>query len=448
MNQDIGEIIANCASTHWADRKDGLIGLQCYFKDGRMLTGSELRRVTEIFARMFMDAHTKVFTLFLDTLIELVVTHKEDLRDWLHILITRLLNKLGSDLLGSVIQKISRTLDVIKDTFPLPAQLTVLMRFLVDQALTPNTKVKLATTKHVAAVAQSMEQEHLGQRGQLGLLLSDAEEQMALAKIITWTYEPKSAEVRKQSQCALVSLFRLNSTHYGRILGTLPKIYQDNATPLVSAHLMNESTATLTPTDSSESLTTDSADTVPTLKNDISLTLQNKPSTTPDSLMDTTLPTGPSPMKPRLIHSPNSKEGIPVQAKKISLGYRASLDPADDAENLNPEDIHQSLRSTANAIQNYSFDTDVRGEKSSDNSVNKSVNISIQRERTSEKNSSGNIFDSGGKGDSKDLSNSIQDPADFLVEKMSLLEIDSSKQPNGSELQLHQEDVGNVSRGE
>ena len=31
-SQDIGEIIANCASTHWADRKDGLMGLQMYFR--------------------------------------------------------------------------------------------------------------------------------------------------------------------------------------------------------------------------------------------------------------------------------------------------------------------------------------------------------------------------------------------------------------------------------
>jgi hypothetical protein len=37
-----------------------------------MLSATELRRVTEIFTRMFMDAHTKVFTLFLDTLTELV----------------------------------------------------------------------------------------------------------------------------------------------------------------------------------------------------------------------------------------------------------------------------------------------------------------------------------------------------------------------------------------
>ena len=33
------------------------------------------------------------------------------------------------------------------------------------------------------------------------------------------------------------------------------------------------------------------------------------------------------------------------------------MDPADDSENLNPEDVHKSLRSTANAIQNYSFDS-------------------------------------------------------------------------------------------
>ena len=35
------------------------------------------------------------------------------------------------------------------------------------------------------------------------------------------------------------------------------------------------------------------------------------------------------------------------------------VDPVDDSENLNPEDVHQSLRSTANAIQNYTFDSAV-----------------------------------------------------------------------------------------
>ncbi|MCP3662073.1 MAG: hypothetical protein GY696_06180 [Gammaproteobacteria bacterium] len=61
----ISDIIANCASTHWADRKDGLIGLQGYFREGRLLSATELRRVTDIFTKMFMDAHTKVSERYL-----------------------------------------------------------------------------------------------------------------------------------------------------------------------------------------------------------------------------------------------------------------------------------------------------------------------------------------------------------------------------------------------
>ena len=452
VNQDIGEIIANCASTHWADRKDGLIGLQCYFRDGRMLTGSELRRVTDIFARMFMDAHTKVFTLFLDSLIELVVTHKDDLRDWLNILITRLLNKLGADLLGSIVQKIYRTLDVIKDSFPLPEQLTVLMRFLVDQAITPNVKVKVASMKHVANIAQTMEAANLSQGVQTGLLLSDADEQMALAKIITWTYEPKSPEVRRHSQTALVSLFRLNAAHYSRILAKLPKSFQDNAAPLVSNHLMNESTATLTPTDSSDSPTTDSADTLPTLKNNTlssSLISQSQIDSVSDSLFDSTLisGTGPSPMKPRSLHSPNSMDGGLIQARKTSQGSRGLLDPADDAENLNPEDIHQSLRSTANAIQNYSFEPDVKGDKYNNGGL-KNVNIPILHEQSCGKNSDVIMADiDRNKGDCNELTDSINDVTALFEKKMSLIDINGSKSGNENDVQTKKNNMENLSRG-
>ena len=450
VNQDIGEIIANCASTHWADRKDGLIGLQCYFRDGRMLTGSELRRVTDIFARMFMDAHTKVFTLFLDSLIELVQTHKDDLRDWLHILITRLLNKLGADLLGSIVQKIYRTLDVIKESFPLPDQLTVLMRFLVDQAITPNVKVKVATMKHVANISQTMASLSLSQGVQTGLLLSDSDEQMALAKIITWTYEPKSPEVRKHSQAALISLFQLNSSHYGRILSKLPKSFQDNATPLVSSHLMNESTATLTPTDSSSSPTTDSGDTLPTLKSNITPTMfdQVKNSATQDSLLDSSLllGTGPSPMKPRSLHSTNSIEGGQTPAKKNVLGTRGFLDPSDDAENLNPEEIHQSLRSTANAIQNYSFDPDIKGDKFSSSKIDK--NIPILREPKEDKPSEEiRNINREGKGDQKNSLINVDDPTILLEEKMSLLDINGSKSFNGNQAQVNKNNVEHNTRG-
>lgn len=112
--QDIKEIIENCGHKHWGDRKEGLVGLQHFLSSGNTLTTAELRRVTDIFTKMFMDPHTKVFSLFLDTLNELLVTHNEDLGDWLYVLCARLLNKLGTDLLGSIQAKIHKTLDVVR----------------------------------------------------------------------------------------------------------------------------------------------------------------------------------------------------------------------------------------------------------------------------------------------------------------------------------------------
>merc|ERR1712223_2248093 len=314
-SQDIGEIIANCASTHWADRKDGLMGLQMYFRDARLLSATELRRVTEIFTRMFSDAHTKVFALFLETLTELVLSHKADLGEWLYILLTRLLNKLGADLLGSIIQKVNKTLDVVRDSFTYAEQTSAIFKFLVDQTQTPNSKVKVNTMNYLRTLTQLMEPSEVLTMSNL----SSAEQEMALGKIITWTYEPKSAEVRKAALASLVALFRLNANHFSMILHRLPKVYQDNAADLVSDFIMSASSTTLT-----------------------------------DS-------TSEMPMKPI-----NTQQQSTMQSENLTshLSKRRdsrdnnndSKDPVDDSENLNPEEVHKSLRSTANAIQNYSFE--------------------------------------------------------------------------------------------
>ena len=57
---------------------------------------------------------SKVFSVFLDTLCDFVVIHKAELDEWLFILLTKLLSKLGGDLLASVQSKIVRTLDVVR----------------------------------------------------------------------------------------------------------------------------------------------------------------------------------------------------------------------------------------------------------------------------------------------------------------------------------------------
>ncbi|KAI5634701.1 CLIP-associating protein [Phthorimaea operculella] len=83
------EIIALCACTHWTERKDGLTHLANYLNSGRLLTDEQLRRLTELLNKMFVDAHTKVFSLLLDAVCELLLVHWQQLKDWLYQLMFR-----------------------------------------------------------------------------------------------------------------------------------------------------------------------------------------------------------------------------------------------------------------------------------------------------------------------------------------------------------------------
>lgn len=52
--------------------------------------------------------------MFLETLVDFIQVHKEDLQDWLFVLLTQLLKKMGADLLGSVQAKVQKALDVTR----------------------------------------------------------------------------------------------------------------------------------------------------------------------------------------------------------------------------------------------------------------------------------------------------------------------------------------------
>ncbi|XP_053568125.1 CLIP-associating protein 1 [Bombina bombina] len=121
QTEDVAEVLNHCASSNWSERKEGLIGLQNLLKSQRTLSRVELKRLCEIFTRMFADPHSKVFSMFLETLVDFVIIHKDDLQDWLFILLTQLLKKMGADLLGSVQAKVQKALDVTRSprfTFP------------------------------------------------------------------------------------------------------------------------------------------------------------------------------------------------------------------------------------------------------------------------------------------------------------------------------------------
>lgn len=69
--------------------------------------------------------------MFLETLVDFILLHRDHLQDWLFVLLTQLLKKLGADLLGSVQAKVQKALEVtrsahflpVTDNFPLTASL-------------------------------------------------------------------------------------------------------------------------------------------------------------------------------------------------------------------------------------------------------------------------------------------------------------------------------------
>ena len=129
--------------------------------------------------------------MFLETLVDFIIIHKDDLQDWLFVLLTQLLKKMGADLLGSVQAKVQKALDVTRDSFPFDQQFNILMRFIVDQTQTPNLKVKVAILKYIESLARQMDPTDF---------VNSSETRLAVSRIITWTTEPKSSDVRKVIQ--------------------------------------------------------------------------------------------------------------------------------------------------------------------------------------------------------------------------------------------------------
>ncbi|XP_056341313.1 CLIP-associating protein 2 isoform X9 [Oenanthe melanoleuca] len=319
QTEDVAEVLNRCASTNWSERKEGLLGLQNLLKNQRTLSRVELKRLCEIFTRMFADPHSKVFSMFLETLVDFIQVHKEDLQDWLFVLLTQLLKKMGADLLGSVQAKVQKALDVTRESFPNDLQFSILMRFTVDQTQTPSlktvkpalqdqlrsfwsSKVKVAILKYIETLAQQMDP---------GDFVNSSETRLAVSRIITWTTEPKSSDVRKAAQSVLISLFELNTPEFTMLLGALPKTFQDGATKLLHNHLRN--------TGNSGQGSVGSPLTRPTPRSPASW---SSPLTSPTNTSQNTL-------------SPSA------------FDY--------DTENMNSEDIYSSLRGVTEAIQNFSF---------------------------------------------------------------------------------------------
>ncbi|XP_043105560.1 CLIP-associating protein 1a isoform X9 [Puntigrus tetrazona] len=336
QTEDVAEVLNHCASSNWSERKEGLLGLQNLLKSQRILSRVELKRLCEIFTRMFADPHSKrVFSMFLETLVDFITVHREDLQDWLFVLLTQLLKKMGADLLGSVQAKVQKALDVTRESFPFDQQFNILMRFIVDQTQTPNLKVKVAILKYIESLARQMDPADF---------VNSSETRLAVSRIITWTTEPKSSDVRKTlhnwaceelsgrpsttallpgeghleerckqaAQVVLISLFELNTPEFTMLLGALPKTFQDGATKLLHNHLKNSSNTSSV--------------------------------SSPSNTMGRTPPRHPTSRTSPLTSPTNCSHG---GLSPSMLEY--------DTENMNSDEIFSSLRGVTEAIQSFSY---------------------------------------------------------------------------------------------
>ncbi|XP_037401459.1 CLIP-associating protein 1-B isoform X11 [Pygocentrus nattereri] len=344
QTEDVAEVLNHCASSNWSERKEGLLGLQNLLKSQRILSRVELKRLCEIFTRMFADPHSKrVFSMFLETLVDFITLHRDDLQDWLFVLLTQLLKKMGADLLGSVQAKVQKALDITRDSFPYDQQFNILMRFIVDQTQTPNLKVKVAILKYIESLARQMDPTDF---------VNSSETRLAVSRIITWTMEPKSSDVRKAAQMVLISLFELNTPEFTMLLGALPKAFQDGATKLLHNHLKNSSNASAMGSPSNTV-----GRTPPCLSSSHTSLLTSRTNCSHGGLSSSRLwgwsSNGPS--KPPCPFTPQHPPG-PATPPLRSL--RRALSPSMleyDTENMNSDEIYSSLRGVTEAIQSFSF---------------------------------------------------------------------------------------------
>ncbi|CAH0551193.1 unnamed protein product [Brassicogethes aeneus] len=231
--RDITEIIVLCASTNWQERKDGLLSLQNYLNSEMRLTPGELKHLTEIFTRMFMDSHTKGLSMFLETVLDFIKFHKHDLHFWLYVLLHRVFVKIGTETLTSIQNKLLSTLDVIRVSFPIQLLTANVYRFLIDTNQTPNSKVKIVVLNFLTSICKHAEENSF---------ISSPPASQALQKIIAYAQDTKSVEIRHAAKMCLVTMWNCNTPQVILMLSELPKEQQDIASNIVQCHMRKNST--------------------------------------------------------------------------------------------------------------------------------------------------------------------------------------------------------------
>ena len=132
----------------------------------------------------------KVLTIFLETLSEFIKLYKRDLKEWLAVLLTRLLGKLGTESSTNVYQKLCACLETTRTSFDLDLQFKILVASVKDSSTQSpsNLRVKIAVLKYMQDIVCLMEP---------GDFHSSDDLKYTVSKIVSFTAEPRSPDMRK-----------------------------------------------------------------------------------------------------------------------------------------------------------------------------------------------------------------------------------------------------------
>ncbi|XP_055338975.1 CLIP-associating protein 1-A-like [Paramacrobiotus metropolitanus] len=229
IKETIPDIINQLNSGNWTTKRDGLNGLRRYIQNGaRHLSRSELESICSTFTRMMNDPTTKVIGLFLDTLQEFVNAYKLELGSWSYTLITKLLTKQGADLVPTVQAKIESLFDLIRSSFPAESQFQHVVRYITDQTQTPNVRVKAAVLNFLTKLIQNCMQS--------SDLKNSSSSRLGVTRIINWTIDGKTPEIRQKSQQVLHALRQLNEDEFMQMVNTLDEYLREAAMKLINGY--------------------------------------------------------------------------------------------------------------------------------------------------------------------------------------------------------------------
>uniref|UniRef100_A0A672PQK7 Cytoplasmic linker associated protein 1 n=1 Tax=Sinocyclocheilus grahami TaxID=75366 RepID=A0A672PQK7_SINGR len=247
----------------------------------------------------------------------------------------RILNT-GTEVEAAVADALVRITSSISSLIIIRHHIPDVFVFTVPLHLSGNPQVKVAILKYIESLARQMDPSDF---------VNSSETRLAVSRIITWTTDPKSSDVRKAAQMVLIALFELNTPEFTMLLGALPKTFQDGATKLLHNHLKNSSNAS------------------PSGSSIVGRTPPRHPVTRSSPL---TSPTNGSHggMSPSRLwgRSSKSSSNLPPPhsgpATPPLRAYRRAYSPSMleyDTENMNSEEIFSSLRGVTEAIQSFSF---------------------------------------------------------------------------------------------